>query len=274
MDIRSTIRLNNGVEIPRLALGVFQVEDERTADCVRWALEAGYRHIDTAAVYGNERGVGRGMRDSGVKREDIFLTTKLWNDDMRKDRALEAFEESLEKLGTDYVDLYLVHWPVEGFERSWPIMEELYREGRIRAIGVSNFHRHHMEKLLKIAKVVPAVNQIELHPFLTQKPLVEYCRSLGVEIEAWRPLGGSDGGLREAPAIAEIAKKHGRTEAQVLIRWSLQSGIIVLPKSARRERIVDNARVFDFELSPEDMAAIDALNRGLHTGPDPDTFDF
>ncbi|NLF28338.1 MAG: aldo/keto reductase [Clostridiales bacterium] len=274
MDIRSTIRLNNGVEIPRLALGVFQVEDAKTADCVRWALEAGYRHIDTAAVYANERGVGKGMRDSGVPREDIFLTTKLWNDDMRKNRPLEAFEESLERLGTDYVDLYLIHWPVVGFEKSWPVMEKLYREGRARAIGVSNFHRRHMEELLKIAKVVPAVDQIELHPFLTQKPLVEYCRSLGVEVEGWRPLGGNDGQLRDDPAIARIAKKHGHTAAQVLIRWSLQSGIIALPKSARRERIVDNAKVFDFELSSEDMKAIDALNRDFRTGPDPDTFDF
>ena len=276
MDIRSTIRLNNGVEIPRLALGVFKVPDDQSAQCVRWALEAGYRHIDTAAVYGNEAGVGRGIRDSGVPREEIFLTTKLWNDDMRKDRVREAFEESLAKLGTDYVDLYLIHWPVAGcFEKCWAELEQLYREGRVRAIGVSNFHRYHMEALLKTAKIVPAVNQVELHPLLTQKPLSEYCRSLGIEMQSYRPLGGSgEHNLVGNADIAAIAARYNRSPAQIMIRWNLQCGNIVLVKSTHRERILQNMDVFDFEISAEDMAALDALNRDFHTGSNPDTFDF
>lgn len=276
MDIRSTIRLNNGVEIPRLALGVFKVPDDQSAQCVRWALEAGYRHIDTAAVYGNEAGVGRGIRDSGVPREEIFLTTKLWNDDMRKDRVREAFEESLAKLGTDYVDLYLIHWPVAGcFEKCWAELEQLYREGRVRAIGVSNFHRYHMEALLRTAEIVPAVNQVELHPLLTQKPLTEYCRSLGIEMQSYRPLGGSgEHNLVGNADIAAIAARYDRSPAQVMIRWNLQCGNIVLVKSTHRERILQNMDVFDFEISAEDMAALDALNRDFHTGSNPDTFDF
>ena len=276
MDIRSTIRLNNGVEIPRLALGVFKVPDDQSAQCVRWALEAGYRHIDTAAVYGNEAGVGKGIRDSGVPREEIFLTTKLWNDDMRKDRVREAFEESLAKLGTDYVDLYLIHWPVPGcFEKCWAELEQLYREGRVRAIGVSNFHRYHMEALLKTAKIVPAVNQVELHPLLTQKPLSEYCRSLGIEMQSYRPLGGSgEHNLVGNADIAAIAARYNRSPAQIMIRWNLQCGNIVLVKSTHRERILQNMDVFDFEISAEDMAALDALNRDFHTGSNPDTFDF
>lgn len=276
MNIQSTIRLNNGVEIPREALGVFKVPDAETAPCVRCALEAGYRHIDTAAVYGNERGVGQGIRDSGVPRSDIFLTTKLWNDDMRKNRVRQAFEESLEKLGTDYVDLYLIHWPVAGaFERSWRELEALYREGRVRAIGVSNFHRNHLEALMRVAKVTPAVNQIELHPLLTQKPLSAYCRGLGIEIEAYRPLGGTgEYNLVANPDISAIAEKYGRSSAQILIRWSLQNGNIVLAKSTHRERILQNAQVYDFEIAQEDMAALDALNRDFHTGSNPDTFDF
>lgn len=276
MDIRSTIRLNNGVEIPRQAFGVFKIPNEQTAQCVRWALEAGYRHIDTAAVYGNEEGTGQGIRDSGVPREEIFLTTKLWNDDMRKFRVREAFEESLKKLGTDYVDLYLIHWPVAGcFEKCWAELEQLYREGRMRAIGVSNFHQYHMEALLKTAKIVPAVNQIELHPLLTQKPLSSYCRSLGMEMEAYRPLGGTgEHNLVGNADIAAIAAKYGRSTAQIMIRWSLQNGNVVLAKSTHRERIVQNADVYDFEISTEDMAALDALNQNFHTGSNPDTFDF
>ncbi|HIR07635.1 MAG TPA: aldo/keto reductase [Candidatus Pullichristensenella stercoripullorum] len=276
MDIHSTIRLNNGVEIPVEALGVFKVPQEETAQCVRWALEAGYRHIDTAAVYGNERGVGQGIRDSGVPRQDVFLTTKLWNDDMRKGRVREAFEESLEKLGTDYVDLYLIHWPVAGvFSKCWAEMEALQREGRIRAIGVSNFHQYHMEELLKTAKIVPAVNQIELHPLLTQKPLSQYCRSLGIEIEAYKPLGGTGPhNMAGDEQICAIAQRYGKSGAQLLLRWSLQHGNIILPKSTHKERIVANADIYDFEITAEDMAALDAMNRDFHTGSNPDTFDF
>ena len=229
MDLQSTIRLNNGVEIPQQALGVFKVENDRCAECVRWALEAGYRHIDTAAVYGNERGVGQGIRDSGVNRQDIFLTTKLWNDDMRKGRVREAFEESLEKLGTSYVDLYLIHWPVPGvFEKCWAEMETLYRQGRVRAIGVSNFHQYHMEALLKSARIIPAVNQIELHPLLTQKPLSAYCRALGIEIEAYRPLGGTGKyNLVNNPDIAAVGAHYRKI-------W--RTGIAALEPAARQHR--------------------------------------
>lgn len=275
LHLQSTLRLNNGVEIPRLALGVFQVPDDGAADAVRWALEAGYRHIDTAAIYGNEAGVGRGIRESGVKREEIFLTTKLWNDDMRKGRQREAFEESLEKLGVDYVDLYLIHWPVaDKFVPSWKVMETLYKEGRVRAIGVSNFQTHHLEALLPQAEVVPAVNQIELHPLLTQEPLAAYCRKLGIEIEAWSPLGGTGGNLMEHATIQALAAKYGKSPAQLIIRWDLQRDIITLPKSSHRERIIQNTDVYDFEITPQDMAAIGALNQNHRTGADPDTFSF
>ena len=276
MNLRSTIKLNNGVEIPRQALGVFQIPDGQTAQCVRWALEAGYRHIDTAAVYGNERGTGQGIKDSGIPRDQIFLTTKLWNDDMRKHRVREAFEESLEKLGTDYVDLYLIHWPVaEAFVESWKELEKLYREGRVRAIGVSNFHKYHMETLLKAAEIVPAVNQVELHPLLNQKPLSEYCRGLGIEMESYRPLGGTGAtNLVGNPDIAVIAKKYGKSSAQIMVKWNLQSGNIVLVKSTHKERIIENADIYDFEISPEDMKYLDGLNQDLHTGPSPDSFDF
>lgn len=276
MDDRSTIRLNNGVHIPVEALGVFKVDNDTCVDTVRWALEAGYRHVDTAAVYGNEAGVGRGIRESGIPRQDIFLTTKLWNDDMRKGTVREAFDESLRKLGTDYVDLYLIHWPVSGaFEKCWHELEKLYREGRVRAIGVSNFHQNHMEMLLKTAEIIPAVNQIELHPLLTQKPLIAYCRNLGIQIEAYRPLGGTGQyNLVNHPAINAIAARYDKSGAQILIRWSLQCGNIVLPKSVHRDRIIQNLQIYDFEISASDMELLDGLNQDFHTGSNPDTFDF
>lgn len=276
MTLQSVKRLNNGVEIPMQALGVFKIPDDQTAQCVRWALEAGYRHIDTAAVYGNETGVGRGIRESGMPRSEVFVTTKLWNDDMRAHRVREAFEDSLRKLGMDYVDLYLIHWPVAGeFESSWKELEVLYREGCVRAIGVSNFHRNHMEALLRIAEVVPAVNQIELHPLLTQKPLSAYCHELGIEVEAYRPLGGTcEYNLVSNSEISEIAEKYGRSSAQILIRWSLQNENIVLPKSTHQKRIIENANVYDFKIAPEDMAVLDAMNRDFHIGSNPDTFNF
>lgn len=276
MDIRSTITLNNGVTIPRQGFGVFKIPQEETAQCVKWALEAGYRHIDTATAYGNEEGVGQGILESGIPREEIFLTTKLWNDDMRAFRVREAFEESLKKLQTNYVDLYLIHWPVAGwFEKCWAELEKLYAEGLIRAIGVSNFHKHHMEALLKTAKVIPAVNQIELHPLLTQKELSKYCRDLGIEMQAYRPLGGTGPlNLIGRPEIEEIAKKYGCSSAQLMLRWSLQNGNIVLSKSSNRERIVQNTQLYHFEISAEDMAALDAMDQDFHTGSHPDTFTF
>lgn len=269
------VKLNNGVAIPQLGLGVFQTRDgAETVNAVLWALEAGYRHIDTAMIYGNEKSVGQGMRESGIAREEIFLTTKLWNDDIRAGRAREAFEKSLSDLGTDYVDLYLIHWPVEGMERAWREMEALYREGRIRAIGLSNFHPGHLAQIEKEMTVPATVNQIECSPYLTQEPLIALCRQKGMAVEAWSPLGGTGGSLLSDETLARVGRKYGKSPAQVAIRWQLQRGVIVLPKSTHRERIRQNIDVFDFELSPEDMAAIDALNCNRHFGSNPDHFDF
>jgi diketogulonate reductase-like aldo/keto reductase len=277
LNIRSTITLNNGVEIPRLGLGVFRAKDgDETVRSVLWALEAGYRHIDTAAVYGNEEGVGRGMRESGLARKDIFLTTKLWNDDMRASRQREAFKDSLKRLGTDYIDLYLIHWPVKGtYKESWKVMEQLYKEGLIRAIGVSNFHRNHLDDLLQDASVVPAVNQVECHPLLTQADLKACCDKLGIVFESWSPLGGSWGGnLADSAELSAIGKPYGKTAAQVILRWHLQRDLVVIPKSVHKERIVANADLYDFALSAAEMAAIDAMNRDQHNGAHPDTFAF
>lgn len=270
-----TKKLNNGVEIPLLGLGVYQVpQGAKTVEAVRGALKAGYRHIDTAAIYGNEQDVGVGMKQSGVAREEIFLTTKLWNDDMRKGRMREAFFESLKRLQTDYVDLYLIHWPVAGkYMDSWKALEELYAEKRIRAIGVSNFHKHHLEDILSIATVTPAVNQIERHPLLSQMPLIQYCEGLGIAIEAYSPLGGTGGTLLNNEVLQSIAKKYNKSPAQIALRWNVQQGIIVLPKSVHAERIIANAEI-DFMLSTEDIAEIDTLNRDERVSADPDHFNF
>ena len=276
MNLTSTIKLNNGVEIPRLGLGVFRVPDgDSTADSVRWALECGYRHIDTAAVYENETGVGRGMRESGINRSEIFLTTKVWNDDMRANNVRDAFKKSLSLLNTDYVDLYLIHWPVAGkYIDSYKVLEELYAEGRVKAIGVSNFQKRHLDDLLSATKIIPAVNQIERHPWLTQEPLISYCRNLGIEIEAWSPLGGTGGSLLQEETLKEIAAKYGKTPAQIIIRWDLQQNVIVMPKSTHKDRIRQNSDVYDFELSTEDSSLLDNMNMNKRTGADPDTFTF
>ncbi len=267
------ILLNDGRSIPQLGLGVFQTRDgEETANAVYWALEAGYRHIDTAKIYANERGVGEGMRKSGLARGEIYLTTKLWNEDIRKGRAREALAESLEMLGTDYVDLYLIHWPAVGYEKAW--MELLQAEGKIRTIGVSNFHEHHLDSLARTAKVVPAVNQIEAHPYFNNQKLIDLCAARGIAVQVWSPLGGTGGNLLQDAVLAGIAVKYGRTPAQIVLRWDLQRGVIVLPKSVHRERIASNGEIFDFELSREDMERINALERGERVGANPDTFDF
>lgn len=269
--------LNNGVAIPYVGLGVFRMteDDGQTEQAVRWALEAGYRHIDTAAAYNNETGVGKAIRESGVARKDIFLTTKLWNGSQREGNQREAFEKSLERLDTDYVDLYLIHWPVkEKFCESWKIMEELYEQGRIRAIGVSNFLEHHLEELLKVAKIVPAVNQVECHPYLSQEPLVKKCEQLGIAFEAWSPIGGGKNDLPSHPELIAIGKQYGKSAVQVMLRWEVQRGIITIPKSVNRERIAQNIDIFDFELSEQDMQRIAALNRDERVGSHPDTFTF
>ncbi|MDF2512159.1 MAG: aldo/keto reductase [Herbinix sp.] len=265
---------NNGVEIPMLGLGVYQTKDgAETVNAVKWALEAGYRHIDTAAVYGNENSVGLGIKESGIPREEIFLTTKLWNEDIRKGRELEAFEESLKRLQTDYVDLYLIHWPVENREKSWKVLEEIYASGRAKAIGVSNFQQHHLEKLLAVAKVIPAINQVEAHPYLNNNELADYCRSKGIAMQAYSPLGGTGGNLLENEVLNKLAEKYNRTPAQIVICWDIQRDFVVIPKSVHKDRIISNLEV-DFELLPEDMEVINSLNCGKRFGPDPDHFDF
>lgn len=267
--------LNNGTSIPLLGLGVFRSEiGEQTENAVRDALNMGYRHIDTAMIYKNEESVGRGIASSNVDRQDIFVTTKLWNEDIRQRNTAQAFQDSLDRMKLDYVDLYLIHWPAEGFCEAWEEMEKIYVSGKARAIGVSNFHPHHMEELLKTAKVVPAVNQFECHPFLSQQPLIDYCTALGIACEAYSPLGGQGNDVLSDVVVQEIAKKHQKTPAQVVLRWNLQRGLIVIPKSVRKERIEENQNVFDFELSLEEMAQIHAINKDLRHSSNPDTFDF
>lgn len=266
-------KLANGIEMPRLGLGVWRVEETDATNSVKWAIENGYHLIDTAAVYKNEKGVGEGIRQSGIKREELFVTTKLWNADQGYDSALKAFDDSLERLGLDYVDLYLIHWPVEGkFNDSWRAMEEIYESGRAKAIGVSNFHQHHIEKLMTTAKIKPMVDQIELHPTFTQEPLREYLAQEGIAVEAWSPLG--QGKILENPTLVEIGKKHNKSAAQIIIRWHLQSDIIVIPKSVHEERIKENFDVFDFELSSDEIKQIDGLNINERLGGDPDNFNF
>lgn len=266
-------KLANGLEMPRLGLGVWRVNDDDATNSVKWAISNGYQLIDTAAVYKNEEGVGEGIRQAGVNREDLFITTKLWNADQGYESAHQAFNDSLERLGLDYVDLYLIHWPVEGkFNDSWRAMEEIYESGRAKAIGVSNFHQHHIEELMTTAKIKPMVDQIELHPTLTQVQLRDYLSKEDIAIEAWSPLG--QGKILQNETLVEIGQKYDKTAAQVIIRWHLQSDIIVIPKSVHENRIKENFDVFDFELSEEDMNQIDSLNINERLGADPDNFDF
>ncbi|MEU6086824.1 aldo/keto reductase [Streptomyces sp. NPDC047085] len=269
------IILNNGVEMPQLGFGVWQVPDDEAERAVVTALEAGYRSIDTAAIYGNEVGTGKAIATSGVPREDIFVTTKLWNSDQGYDSTLRAFDASLEKLGLDYLDLYLIHWPLPSrgkYTDSYKAFEKLYSEGRVKAIGVSNFLPEHLRRLIEETSVIPAVNQIELHPHLQQHAAREFHAEQGIRTEAWSPLG-SGRGLLEVPAIIAIGQKHNRTPAQVVLRWHIQLGNIVIPKSVTPSRIKENIEVFDFSLDAEDLGALGALNEDRRLGPDPATFD-
>ncbi|MFF1421316.1 aldo/keto reductase [Streptomyces sp. NPDC058280] len=265
--------LNNGVTIPQLGFGVFQVDDARSTDAVLTALEAGYRSIDTAAVYRNETGVGRAIASSGLSRDDLFITTKLWNDDQGYESALAAFDASLDRLGLDHVDLYLIHWPTPArglYLDTWRAMEKLLADGRARSIGVSNFQPAHLQRVLDETGVAPAVNQIELHPALQQAELRDFHAQHGIATEAWSPL--AQGAVLEEEAITEIAGRHEKTPAQVVLRWHLQLGNVVIPKSVTPARIRENIDIFDFELSAGDMDALATLDRGLRTGPDPDAF--
>jgi diketogulonate reductase-like aldo/keto reductase len=271
----TTIALNNGVAMPLLGLGVWQVNSDAEAErVVRLAIEAGYRSIDTARIYGNECGVGNAIRGSGVPRDRLFVTTKVWNDDIRRGTIAAAFDASLERLGLDYVDLYLVHWAIPGKVAStWRAMEKLLDSGRVKAIGVSNHLRPHLDELLAAATVIPAVNQIEFHPYLQSPALVEYCRGRKIQVEAWAPLM-KGGDLLHDPVLVAIARAHGRTAAQIVLRWEIQRGIVTIPKSARRERIAENAALFDFTLTDAEMAQIDALDRDTRVGPDPSRVSF
>jgi methylglyoxal/glyoxal reductase len=260
--------------MPWFGLGVYKVQEgEEALHSVKAAIKAGYRSIDTAALYQNEESVGQAIKESGVAREELFITTKVWNEDQRNDSVLEAFETSLQKLGLDYVDLYLIHWPVkEKYKQSWKVLEQLYKEGRVRAIGVSNFQIHHLEDLLSVAEIKPMVNQVELHPLLAQPELRDYCRKQEIQIEAWAPLG--QGRLLEHPVLQEIAAKHNKTTAQVILRWDIQNQIVTIPKSVKEARIIENANIFDFSLTESDIQKINALNENKRFGADPDNFNF
>ncbi|MGP4063566.1 aldo/keto reductase [Oceanobacillus sp. M65] len=277
-NLQSKLTLQNGVELPWLGLGVFKVEEgPELVQAVKAAIKNGYRLIDTAAIYGNEAGVGQGiqegLQETAISREELFITSKVWNDGLNYDETISAFHESLEKLGLDYLDLYLIHWPgVDQYKEAWRALEDLYKQGLIRAIGVSNFQVHHLEDLAKISEIKPMINQVEHHPKLTQEELRRYSKENAIQLQAWSPL--MQGQLLDHPLLQEIAVKHGKSVAQVIIRWDLQSGIATIPKSTKEHRIIANGDVFDFKLSGEDMESINALNENLRVGPDPDTFNF
>lgn len=266
--------LNDGRRMPWLGFGVYQMKDGAEVEAaVKHALGAGYRSIDTATIYGNERGVGRAIRESGVPRSEIFITTKVWNDDQRARRVRAAFDESLERLGTDYVDLYLIHWPVPGcYRETWDSLQEIHRSGRARSIGVSNFLIPHLEDLMREGQTVPTVNQVEFHPWLVQPELRRFCRDRRIQFEAWSPL--LQGQVGQLSAVLTLAAKHRKTPAQIVLRWNLQHGVVTIPKSIRPERITENAGIFDFELTPADMTALDAMDERKRLGPDPANFNF
>ncbi|OWP62086.1 aldo/keto reductase [Hymenobacter amundsenii] len=271
-NIAGTWPLANGVEIPYLGLGVWQAEDgAEVQQAVKWALEAGYRHIDTASIYKNEEGVGQAVRESGVPREEVFITSKVWNEDQGYDATLRAFDASLDRLGLETLDLYLIHWPVAGKSQdTWRALEQLYADGRVRAIGVSNFLQHHLEELLPTATVKPMVNQLEFHPWLVQPELQAYCRQHSIQYQAWSPL--MQGKVFEQDVVNDLAKKYGKSPAQILVRWDLQRGVVTIPKSVKQSHIISNAAVFDFELTEAELAYIDGLDRHERLGPDPDVF--
>lgn len=277
-NLQDTVTLANGVKMPWLGLGVFKVEEGQILmDAVSSAITNGYRSIDTAAIYGNERGVGEGiklgLKKTGISRSELFITTKVWTEDLGYEETIKAFETSLEKLGLDYIDLYLIHWPKEGkYLEAWKALETLYREGKIKSIGVSNFQIHHLETLLNASEIKPMINQIELHPKLTQKNLLTFCESRNIQVQAWSPL--MQGKLLDNPLLRELAHKYQKSVAQVIIRWDLQNGIVTIPKSVKEQRIIENGNVFDFCLTKEEMKRIDSLNQDLRVGPDPDNFDF
>jgi methylglyoxal/glyoxal reductase len=268
-DSNGTVTLNNGVRMPCFGLGTWQsAAGTEVKNAVAWALEAGYRLIDTASFYQNEKSIGEAIKESGIKRDEVFITTKVWNDDQGYESTLKAYDRSLKLLSTDYADLYLIHWPVTGkFKDTWRALEKIYKEGRVRAIGISNFLKIHLDQLLPFVNIVPAINQMEFHPYLIQQPLVDQCRKAGITYQAWSPL--MLGKVFEVPLFSQIARKYGKNEAHVVLRWDLQKGILTIPKSVKKDRILSNADIFDFELSVGDMEQIDALDHNHRFGYDP-----
>jgi methylglyoxal/glyoxal reductase len=273
-NINGFTELSNGVKMPYLGLGTYlSKEGNEVIDAVKYALEAGYRHIDTAAIYGNETGVGKAIKESDIPRSEIFITTKVWNSKQGYETTLKAFENSLHALGLDYLDLYLIHWPTQGkYKETWRALEKLYRDGVVKAIGVSNFHVHHLEDLLTSAEIIPMANQVEYHPYLLQKPLTDFCTKHKIQYESWSPL--MQGNITKVELIKNVAQKYQKTEAQIVIRWNLQNGVVVIPKSVKKERIISNAQVFDFVLTDEEMKAINGLDRTHRFGADPENFNF
>ncbi|SNR25013.1 Aldo/keto reductase [Maribacter sedimenticola] len=273
-DLNGSFTLHNGVKMPYLGLGTYQADNEQeVVEAVKKAIEIGYRHIDTAAIYQNEEGVGKGLRESKVDRSELFVVSKVWNNDQGYESTIKAFEQSLERLGLDYLDLYLIHWPVRGkYTETWKALEYLYNQKRIRAIGVSNFLQHHLEDILEDCTVVPMVNQMEFHPHVVQQDLIDFCSAYAIQYESWSPF--MQGEVFKLEICNELAKKYAKSVAQVILRYNLQKGIVAIPKSVHAERIKSNADIFDFELSKEDIAYLDSLENGKRTGPDPDNFDF
>lgn len=273
-SLADTVALADGNQMPVLGLGTWRAQEGGEVEqAVRIALELGYRLIDTASAYGNEAGVGRAIADCGIPRDQLFITTKVWNSDQGFDSTLKAASDSLARLGLDYVDLYLIHWPVVGkFADTWRALERLHQDGLARSIGVSNFMQHHLDELLASASRLPVVNQIEHHPHVQQPGLIEYCRQQRIQVECWSPL--MKGEVFALQPLQDIAQQYGKNAGQVALRWQLQKGLVTIPKSTKRANIESNAQVFDFELTDEQMAAIDALDQGRRIGPDPDNFDF
>jgi len=263
--LNSTAKLNNGIQIPRLGLGVYQIPPGKsTFRAVKYALKIGYKHIDTAMIYGNESDVGRALKDSDVKREEIFITTKVWNSDQGYDSTLKAFESSLKRLCLSYVDLYLIHWPIqEKIIETWKAMTNLLSNGKVNAVGVSNYSINELKETIQSSDIVPVINQVEFHPFLYQKELLYFCKSKSILLEAYSPL--TRGKRLDDPNIVKIARAYGKTAAQILVRWSLQHDLIVIPKSSHDERILENSQVFDFHINQKDMEILDSLNEDLHT---------
>lgn len=273
--LQGSFTLRNGVKMPYLGLGTYKSDTDgnEVADVVKVALELGYRHIDTASVYKNETGIGKGIKESTVPREELFIVSKVWNADQGYESTLQSFQDSLERLQLDYLDLFLVHWPVKGkYKDTWRALEYLYAEKKVKAIGVSNFLQHHLEDVMIDAKIVPMVNQMEFHPYLVQQDLIDFCNKNTIQYEAWSPF--MVGKVFTLDFSKDLAKKHDKSIAQIILRWNLQKGVVTIPKSVHANRIAANADIFDFELSKEDVAYLDSLDRNERTGAHPDHFDF